>query len=87
MEKININKRVVNKTNTFQVINDIIVPDIKPDIINIIATNGIPYIYKPDCENGRIKMDGSVDCYIVYLSVDGDTRSIQTTFSFSIFFG
>ena len=83
MEKININKRVVNKTNTFQVTNDIIVPDIKPDIINIIATNGIPYIYKQDCENGRIKMDGSVDCYIVYLSVDGDTRSIQTTFSFS----
>ena len=83
MEKININKRVVNKTNTFQVINDIIVPDIKPDIINIISTNGIPYIYKQDCENGRVKMDGSIDCYIVYLSVDGDTRSIQTTLSFS----
>lgn len=83
MEKININKRVVDKTNTFQVTNDIIVPDIKPDIVNIIATNGTPYIYKQDCENGRVKMEGSIDCYIVYLSVDGDTRSIQTTFNFS----
>ena len=83
MEKININKRVVDKINTFQVINDIIVPDIKPDIVSIIATNGIPYIYKQECENGRVKMDGSIDSYIVYLSVDGDTRSIQTTFNFS----
>lgn len=83
MEKININKKMIEHENKIQIINDIIVPDIKPDIINIITTNGIPYIYKEDCENGRIKLDGSIDTRIVYLSVDGDTRCIQTILDFS----
>lgn len=83
MEKIRINKKVIEKSNVVQLTNDIIVPDIKPDIINVITSNGVPYLYKCTKENNRIKVDGSIDCHIVYLSVDGDTRSIQTTLNFS----
>lgn len=83
MEKLKINKKVVEQTKTIHVTNDIIVPDIKPDIISIVTTNGVPYIYKQENEKNRVKVDGNIDSYIVYLSVDGDTRSIQTTLNFN----
>ena len=73
MEKLKINKKVVEQTKTIHVTNDIIVPDIKPDIISIVTTNGVPYIYKQENEKNRVKVDGNIDSYIVYLSVDGDT--------------
>ena len=43
MEKsrIKINKKIVEKTKVVEVNGDIIVPDIKPDIVNIINTNGM----------------------------------------------
>ncbi len=85
MEKsmVVINKKIGSTVKTIEVAGDIIVPDIKPDILNIINTNGIPYIYKEDIGNGRIRLDGNIDTYIVYLSDTGETRSIQTTLSFS----
>ena len=82
MEKLKINKKVLEQTHIVQLTNDIIVPDIKPDIINVIASNGIPYIYKEEIENNKLKIEGSMDAYVIYLSVDGDTRSIQTTLNF-----
>ena len=80
--KILINKKVVEKTKNVEVIGDIIVPDIKPDIVNIINTNGNPYIYKEDISDGRLRVDGNIDTYVVYLSDNGETRSMQTTISF-----
>lgn len=85
MEKsrIKTNKKIVEKKKIIEVNGDIIVPDIKPDIINIINTNGNAYIYKQDISSGRIRIDGNIDTYIVYLSDNGETRSIQTTLTFS----
>ena len=80
--KILINKRVIEKTKMVEVIGDIIVPDIKPDIVNIINTNGNAYIYKEDISQGRLRVDGNIDTYVVYLSDNGETRSMQTTISF-----
>ena len=85
MEKntVVINKKISTITKALEVNGDIIVPDIKPDIVNIINTNGIPYIYKEDISNGRLRFDGNLDSYVVYLADTGETRSIQTTLSFS----
>lgn len=85
MEKntVIINKKTASTTKTLEVIGDVIVPDIKPDIVNIINTNGIPYIYKEDITTGRVRLDGNIDTYVVYLADNGETRSIQTTLSFS----
>ena len=85
MEKnaVVINKRVFSGVKILEVSGDIIVPDIKPDIVNIINANGIPYIYKEDLGNGRIRYDGNIDTYIVYLADNGETRGLQTTLSFS----
>ncbi len=85
MEKntVVINKKISTITKALEVNGDIIVPDIKPDIVNIINTNGIPYIYKEDISNGRLRLDGNIDTYVVYLADTGETRSIQTILSFS----
>lgn len=84
MEKnvVVINKKTASNTKTVEVNGDIIVPDIKPDIVNIINANGIPYIYKEEVGSGRIRVDGNIDTYIVYLADNGENRSIQTSLSF-----
>lgn len=85
MEKnmVLINKKTASTSKTLEITGDVIVPDVKPDILNIINTNGIPYIYKEDIGNGRVRLDGNIDTYVVYLADNGETRSIQTTLSFS----
>lgn len=84
MDKNNvvINKKIFSTSKSFEVIGDIIVPDIKPDIVSIINTNANSYIYKEDVNQGKIKFDGNVDTYIVYLADNGENRSIQTTLNF-----
>ena len=81
-EKIKINHSVFYKSKKIEVSGDIIVPDIKPDIINIINTNENSYICKKEIVNGKIRFDGNVDARIVYLSDIGETRSISTTLNF-----
>ena len=85
MEKntVVIEKCIENISKVIDISGDVIVPDIKPDIINIINTNGIAYIYKEDVQNKKVRLDGNIDIYVVYLSDTGDTRSIQTVLSFS----
>lgn len=85
MEKniVVINKKVLSETRTIEVNGDIIVPDIKPDIVSIINTNGIVYVYKEESNTGRVRVDGNLDTYIVYLADNGETRSIQNTLTFS----
>lgn len=85
MEKntVTINKKTASTTKILEVNGDIIVPDIKPDIVNIINTNGIAYIYKEDITTGRVRVDGNIDTYVVYLADNGETRSIQTTLTFA----
>ncbi len=85
MEKdiVVINKRLFRETRTIEVSGDIIVPDIKPDIVSVINTNGLGYLYKEDTQSGRVRVDGNLDTYIVYLADNGETRSIQNTFTFS----
>ena len=79
---ITINKKIVEKIKFLEVTGDIIVPDIKPDIVNIINTNGNVYICKEEVSEGKLRIDGNIDTYIVYLSDNGETRSISSNISF-----
>lgn len=87
MEKntISINKKMAEKLKNIEVKGDIIVPDSKPDIVNIIGTNANPYIYKEECTEGKYRFDGNVDTHIIYLSENGETKCIQTTLDFMDF--
>ena len=84
MEKntISINKKIAEKFKNIEVKGDIIVPDTKPDIVNIINTNSNPYIYKEEMNEGKYRFDGNIDAHIIYLSDNGETKCIQTTLDF-----
>ena len=41
-----VNQVILQKTNNFIIEDDVIVPDIKPDIINAVSTSGTVCIYK-----------------------------------------
>ena len=81
-EKLKINNSVLYKRKTIEITGDIIVPDIKPDVISIINTNGNSYICKKEISNGKIRFDGNLDAHIIYLSETGETRCISSTLSF-----
>lgn len=76
---------MAEKMKTIEVKGDIIVPDAKPDIVNVIGTNCNPYIYKEECTDGKYRFDGNVDTHILYLSDNGETKAIQTTLDFMDF--
>ena len=81
-QKIKVNNSALYKNKTIEVRGDVIVPDIKPDIINIINSNGNAYIYKKEVTTSRVRIDGNLDTHIIYLADNGETRSIQTTLNF-----
>ena len=83
MDIIDVNKKIINEKKEIEISNEIIVPDIKPDILNIICTNGIAYVHKQEIINKNLKIDGNVETTVVYLSNDGDTKSMQTTLNFN----
>lgn len=84
-ENICLNKVVERKNETLIIENDVIVPDVKPDIVSSINTSGNICIYKKEIIEGRVKIDGCIDTYIIYLSdtEDGTVRSLNTSLDFS----
>ncbi len=64
---------------------DVIIPDIKPDILSTINTNGTVCIYKKEVLDGKIRIDGGVQIYIMYLADDenGNVRGINTVIDFT----
>ena len=82
IKQITLMQRVSSGNKKFEVSGDIIVPDIKPDIVSITTTNANTYIYKEEISTGKIRVDGNIDSYIIYISDSGETRSIQTTLDF-----
>ena len=84
-ETLCINQMIGQKTDTAMVEEDFVVPDIKPDILNTIRTNGTVCIYKKEIMDGKIKLEGCINVYIMYLADDEESsiRSLNTTLEFS----
>lgn len=76
-ESVCINQLVGQKKDEIVVEGDVIVNDIKPDVLSIISTSGIPCIYKKEVMDGKIKIDGSINTYVIYLA-DSDTSSVRS---------
>ena len=83
---LNINQIIADKREEIVVEGDCIVPDIKPDIIELIGTSGVVNVYKKELGEGKIRIDGCVSTYIMYAG-NGErgkeTRSINHTLDFS----
>ena len=83
-EKICVNKIVATKKEVILVDGDMIVPDSKPDILNTICTSGVVCIYKKEILEGRVKLEGSINTYIMYMADDSDdkVRGLATNLDF-----
>ena len=89
-ETLKVNKVVSEKKEIINVQGDMIVPDSKPDILNTINTSGNISIYKKEIIDGKIKIDGNILTYIMYLA-DGNAeegqrdniRGLNTSLDFS----
>jgi len=84
-ENICINKLIATKKEIIFIEGDVIVPDSKPDILNTICTSGTVCIYKKDISDEKIRIDGNINTYIMYLSEDSQDkiRGINTNLDFS----
>lgn len=84
-EQLTLNKLICEKKETIIVQGDMIVPDAKPDIINTIDTSGIISIYKKEVLDGKVRIDGNVNIYIMYLADNGEDkiRGLNTNLDFS----
>ncbi len=84
-ENICINQMVSQKRENIIAEADFIIPDVKPDILNVINTNGNICIYKKEITDGKVRIEGGIDVYIMYLA-DNDisnVRGINSTLDFS----
>ncbi len=84
-ENLNVNKLIAEKKEIIFVEGDMIVPDSKPDILNTICTSGVVSIYKKEAQEGKVRLDGSVNTYIMYMP-DGSedaVRGLNTCIDFS----
>lgn len=74
-ETLNVNKVVSEKKEIINIQGDMIVPDSKPDILSTINTSGNVCIYKKEVMDGKIKIDGNILAYIMYLADSEENTS------------
>ena len=84
-KQISLNQFISKKKETYQIETDVIVNDSKPDVLNIVSTRGILNIYKQEKLEGKIKIEGAINTYILYLADSEKTeyRSINTNLDFT----
>lgn len=84
-ETVNVNKVICEKKEIINIQGDMIVPDSKPDILNTINTTGNACIYKKEIMDGKIRLDGNILTYIMYLadSENDSIRGLNTGLDFS----
>lgn len=84
-EILNINKVVCEKEEMIVVEEDMIVPDSKPDILSAINTSGNVCIYKKELMDEKLKIDGSINAYIMYIAdnTEDNVRGINLNLDFS----
>jgi len=84
-ERVCINQIIGQNEKEVIVEGDVIVNDSKPDVLNIISSDGIPCVYKKEVMDGKVRIDGSINTYITYLADDenGSVRSLNTVFDFT----
>ena len=84
-ENLCVNKLVETKKEVILVEGDMIVPDSKPDILNTICTSGVICIYKKEILQERVRIDGNINTYIMYIADDDKdkVRGLTTSLDFS----
>lgn len=84
-DSICVGQIIEQKNESVIVEGDNIIPDIKPDILSAISTSGTVCIYKKEILEGKIRIDGSIEAYTMYLADDenGSIRSMSSNIDFT----
>ena len=84
-ENLSINKLIAEKREIIFAEGDMIVPDSKPDILNTICTSGVVSIYKKEAQDEKVRLDGAINTYIMYMpdGTDDTVRGLNTSIDFS----
>lgn len=84
-DSICLDQIIDQKNESVIVEGDSIIPDIKPDILSAISTSGTVCIYKKEILEGKVRIDGSIQTYIMYLADDenGSLRSMNSNIDFT----
>lgn len=85
-ESINLTERTVNLNSNVMVESDIVVPDIKPDIREILTADASCAVRTAEYRNGKLYISGTVLFKILYRpdSVEGcELKSLDSSFEFS----
>ena len=84
-DSICVNQIIEQKRETVIVEGDSIIPDVKPDILSVISTSGTVCVYKKEILDGKVRIDGSIDTYIMYLAEDekSSLRSVNCNMDFT----
>lgn len=84
-ENLCINRIVGSRTFNVTAQGDAIIPDTKPDILSTINVTGNVCIYKKEILEGKIRLDGNINIYLMYLadSENNRIRSFNTNLDFT----
>lgn len=84
-ENLSINKLIAEKKEIIFAEGDMIVPDSKPDILNTICTSGVVSIYKKEAQDEKVRLDGAINTYIMYMpdGTEDTVRGLNTSIDFS----
>jgi len=84
-ESIKVNQVVGRETSVVVIENDIIVPDVKPDIARILVLDGEPSVTSTEVLQDKVIVGGSIRYKILYVSDEStnEAKSINTQVSFT----
>jgi len=80
-----INKTIKNESHEITADGDIIVPDIKPDILKVMQVSGNCVIANKELTDGKLTIDGRVDFTVLYIpdTENDKIASISSYFDFT----
>lgn len=83
--KLNLNKTRINQKESRWIEQDIIVPDNMPDAIKIVSIQAIPYISDVEINNGRAKIVGKINYFVIYNAADDmNIRGLNVSHPYSV---
>ena len=78
--------KFIGHENIIEVVEgDVIVPDIKPDILSLINVDGNIFTNKKEVQEGKVKLEGATEIFALYVADDekASIRSINALLNFN----
>lgn len=83
-QMLKLHSNVYRNVQSVWIEQDVLVPDVKPDVIKVIKVEAIPFVRNSEIvSDGVIRVTGETTYYILYKSEEEKVRSITITYPFN----